>query len=95
MKNIIIGFMTCLSLFIIIGATETPRIIDTPPEELIRQLVGIDKSSIGKYQGFTDSNNSPNKGIYMINTENAHVYKLNFEEKKWQKFTSDKAWIKD
>ena len=88
MKNIIIGFLSGLSLFLILGATENPRIIDTPPEELIRQLVGIeDKNLIGKYQGFTY------KGVYMMNTETGEVYELEPKDKVWIKISPENNWI--
>ena len=38
MKNIVIGFLMGLCTFLMIGAIETPTILNTPPEQLIKQL---------------------------------------------------------
>ena len=48
MKNVIIVLLMGLSLFILIGAIETPSILETQPEVLIRQFMGLEKTKTGK-----------------------------------------------
>ena len=106
MKNILIGFLMATCMLLMIGATEKPSILETPPEELIKQLIGINDSKIGRYQGFGD-------GLtYMIDTSTGKLYYIkggvrdNLVKDKnnknilrgvgvWKELTSEADWIQE
>ena len=91
MKNTIIGFLMAVSLFLLIGAIETPSILETPPEQLIRQLIGLENSKAGKFQGFSVENEK-----YLLNTQNGVLYKyLDDKNPVWERVSADKDWILD
>ena len=55
MKNILIGFLIGVCFFLLLGAIETPSILETPPEEIIRQLIGLEKTKTGMYFSYDDT----------------------------------------
>ena len=82
MKNTIIGFLIGVCLFLIIGATtECPKILDTPPEELIMRLVGINDSKLGKYQ-------SACRWDFIVDTTNGQIYEWKIAKKTWITLTN-------
>ena len=92
MKNILIGFLMATCMFLMIGATEKPSILETPPEELIKQLMGINNSKIGRYQGFSSTNVR-----YMIDTRTGELYSLETlgkNKSKWVRKSAETDWIK-
>ena len=92
MKNILIGFLMATCMFLMIGATEKPSILETPPEELIKQLMGINNSKIGRYQGFADKDYK-----YMIDTQTGELYEGTFEkgEITWKRNSPETNWIQE
>ena len=83
MKNIIIGFLIAVCLFMLIGATnQTPKILDTPPEELIKQLVGINDTKLGRYQ-------SAGRWDFIVDTTNGQIYEWKIAKQKWVTLTKE------
>ena len=90
MKNILIGFLMATCMFLMIGATEKPSILETPPEELIKQLIGINNSKVGKYQiGVNDSE------VAMVNTETGVLYLWDNLAYQWNRLSPKAGWIKE
>ena len=93
MKNIIIVFLIGVSSFLLIGARETPSILETPPEELLKHLIGIQEdSSIGKYQAYFDGNDH-----MMLDTETGvlYYYKKGIDNKNWVRWSRSTDWIEE
>ena len=107
MKNILIGFLMATCMLLMIGATEKPSILETPPEELIKQLIGINDSKIGRYQGFGDGISALR---YMLDTSTGKLYYIagylsdsRVKDNKnmwrgvgvWKELTSETDWIQE
>jgi len=90
MKNILIGFLLATCMFLLIGATEKPSILKTPPEELIKQLIGINNSKPGKYQISINTSE-----VVMVNTETGVLYSWEKEERQWNRLSPKADWIKE
>ena len=93
MKNIIIGFLIGVSTLLLIGARETSKILETPPEEMLKHLIGIrEDSNIGKYQAYFDKNDH-----MMIDTETGilYYYKKGLGNKHWVRWSRTTNWIEE
>ncbi len=89
MKNILIGFLLSTCFFLMLGLTEDKKsILDTPPEELIRQLWNEGKSSQFQITG-TDNQ------LYMLNSKTGILYEWRKNKGYWKRLGSKKNWIKD
>ena len=89
MKNILIGFLLSTCFFLMLGLTENKTsILDTPPEELIKQLWNEGKSSQFQITG-TDNQ------LYMLNSKTGILYEWRKNKGYWNRLGSKKKWIKD
>ena len=89
MKNILIGFLMSACLFLLIGAKDNKTsILDTPPEEIIRQLWNEGKSA--QYQ-ITGTNNQ----LYMLNSKTGALYEWQKSKGHWKRIGKKKNWIKN
>ena len=89
MKNILIGFLLSTCFFLMLGLTENKTsILDTPPEELIKQLWNECKSSQFQITG-TDNQ------LYMLNSKTGILYEWRKNKGYWNRLGSKKKWIKD
>ena len=88
MKNILVWFLMSTCLFLLIGITDKTSILDTSPEELIRQLWNEGKSS--QYQ-ITGTDNQ----LYMLNSKTGKLYEWYKTKGHWKRLGSKKNWIKD
>tara|TARA_Y100001970_G_scaffold290396_1_gene423991 strand:+ start:983 stop:1255 length:273 start_codon:yes stop_codon:yes gene_type:complete len=89
MKNILIGFLMSACLFLLIGVSDNKTsILETPPEELIRQLWNEGKSS--QYQ-ITGTDNQ----LYMLNSKTGVLYEWSKSKGHWKRIGNKKNWIKD
>tara|TARA_Y100000996_G_scaffold413499_1_gene401875 strand:+ start:3630 stop:3899 length:270 start_codon:yes stop_codon:yes gene_type:complete len=89
MKNILIGFLLSTCFFLMLGLTENKTsILDTPPEELIKQLWNEGKSSQFQITG-TDNQ------LYMLNSKTGILYEWRKNKGYWKRLGSKKKWIKD
>ena len=91
MKDKAIGFLIGVCMFLLIGTIETPTILETPPEQVIRQLIGLDNSKASKFQGFAVKSEK-----YLLNTQNGVLYKcLNDKDSVWERISSSDNWINE
>ena len=91
MKDRAIGFLIGVCMFLLVGAIETPTILETPPEQVIRQLIGLDNSKPSKFQGFAVKSEK-----YLLNTQNGVLYKyLNDKNPVWERVSSADNWISE
>ena len=89
MKNTLIGFLMSACLFLLIGLTDDKTsILDTPPEEIIKQLWNEGKSS--QYQ-ITATDNQ----LYMLNSKTGLLYEWKKTKGHWKRLGNKKNWIKE
>ena len=92
MKDRMIGFLMGVCAFFLIGTIETPAILETPPEQVIRQLIGLEDFKGGKFQGFSGGSSD---ALYLINTETGELYKKGLHKKTWERVSPAEDWISE
>ena len=92
MKDRMIGFLMGVCVFLLIGAIETPAILETPPEQVIRQLIRLEDFKGGKFQGFSGGSSD---ALYLINTETGELYKKGLLKKTWERVSPTEDWINE